>query len=58
MDETDVLVAYDLDLVNETEAAEVVTEHLFCHALVETAEIDVATGTILLNSHGDLSRNS
>jgi len=42
VNKANVLVADDLDLVDETEPTEIVSELLFGDGLVETAEVDVA----------------
>jgi hypothetical protein len=57
VDEADVLVADDLDLVDEPEAGEVVAELLLGHALVESAEVDVPAGVALADRECDLLRH-
>ena len=53
MDEADALVPDNLDLVDETEAAKIVTQLCFGNIFVQAAEIDVARGIALLDSEKD-----
>ena len=57
MDEADVLVPDDLDLINQTEPAEVIPQLFFGRVLIQTTEIHVAAGIALLNCQSDLAGN-
>ena len=57
MHEADVLVAHDLDLVDQPETAEVVTQLLLRSVVIESAEIDVPTCVALTDREGDLAGN-
>ena len=54
VDETDVLVAHNLHLVDQAEAREVITQLLLGHCLVEPAEVHVATSVALLDRERNL----
>lgn len=57
MDEPNVLVPDDLDLVNETKAAQLVAELLLRHALVKSTEVDIPAGIALADGQSNLSRD-
>lgn len=57
MDETDVLVPDDLDLVDKTETAQVVPQHLLGGVLVQTSQIHVPARVALADRQGDLARH-
>jgi len=57
MDEADALVPDDLDLVDEAEAAKVVSQLCLSDVFIQTAEIDVARGIALLDSEKDRRRH-
>jgi len=57
VDETDVFVPDDLDLINQTEPAEVIPQLLFRRVLVQTAEVYVPAGVALLNCQSNLAGN-
>lgn len=57
MDEADILVTDDLDLVNQSETAEIVAEHLLGHAFIQSTKIDVTAGIALLDALQNLARD-
>lgn len=57
MNKTNVLVPDDLDLVDKTEAAQVVPQHLLGSVLVQTTQIHVPARVALANRQGDLARH-
>lgn len=57
MDEANVLVPNDLDLIDEAKAAQIVSQLLLSHSLVQSTQVDVATGVALLDALEDLARN-
>ena len=57
MDEPNVLVADDLDLVDEAEALQVVAQQLLRQPLVEATQVHVAAGIALLDRERHLLRH-
>lgn len=57
MDKADVLVPDDLDLIDRTEPAEVVSQRLLGDGLVEVAEVDVSRRAVLLDGQHDGRRD-
>lgn len=57
MDESNVLVAHNLDLVNEAESAELISELLLGHILVEASNVDVPARIALANGKCHLCRD-
>ena len=57
VDKANVLVADNLDLVDETEATKVIAELLLGRTLVEPTKIDVTACIALADSEGDLARD-
>ena len=57
MDEPNVLVADDLDLVDEAEALQVVAQQLLRQPLVETTQVHIAAGVALLDRKRHLLRH-
>ena len=58
VDKANVLVANDLDLVDQTKATEIVAEHFLGDILVETAEINVPARIALLDCECHCARDS
>ena len=58
MHESNILVAHDLDLVDQAELGELVAEGLLGEALIEAAEVDVARGAGLGDCLEDLRENA
>ena len=57
MNKANVLVPNDLDLINQTEPAEIVPQLFFGRVLIKSPEVHVSAGVALLNCQGDLARN-
>lgn len=57
VNETNVLIPDDFDLVDKTEAAQIIPKHLLRHSFVEASEIDVAAGVALLDALQNLAGN-
>ena len=57
MDETNVLVPNNLDLINQTEPAEVVPQLFLGGGLIQAAKVHVSAGVALLDCQGDLAGN-
>ena len=57
MNKPNVLVPHNLDLVNETKAAQLVPQLLFSHALFESTEVDVPARIALADGKRHLRRD-
>lgn len=57
VNKTNRLLAYDLDSVDETELAEILTELVLGHIFRQIAQVDIAGGTRLLNGKRNGSRD-
>ena len=57
VDETNVLVPNDLDLIDQTEPAEIIPQLFFGRVLIQPAEIHVPAGIALLDRQRDLAGN-
>src|SRR5579872_1393733 len=57
MDETNILVSYDLDLINQAKPAEIVPQLFLGCVLIQTTEVDVAASVALLNRQSNLAGN-
>ena len=57
VDEADVLIPDDLDLINQTEPAEIISQLFFGRVFIQTTEVHVPAGIALLNCQSDLAGN-
>ena len=57
VDETNVLVPDDLDLINQTEPAEVISQLFFGRVFIQTAEVHISAGVALLDCQSNLAGN-